>query len=36
MMSSKQLSKYEGESPNNATMYMIVIGALQYCTLTRP
>lgn len=34
--SGSQLSKLDGEALIDATEYRSVVGALQYCTLTRP
>ena len=34
--SGMKLSQYDGEPLSNPTEYRQVVGALQYCTLTRP
>jgi hypothetical protein len=35
-ISGSQLSKFDGDPLSNPTPYCHIVGALQYCTLTRP
>jgi hypothetical protein len=36
MATSPTLSKFEGESMSNPSLYRSIVGALQYVTITRP
>ena len=35
-ISGKKLSKFDGDPLPDSSVYRYIVGALQYCTLTRP
>jgi hypothetical protein len=35
-ISGKKLSKFDGDPLPDSSLYRHIVGALQYCTLTRP